>query len=197
MTRGVVLAATLLILGLSGCASGPVAGSGIPVDPPPSAPISSVPLQGTPPTSGESVREPKDIRGVQPCAVVTDAQLVELGLIPGSAQPVDETRCGWSSVTDDTNPVGLDLNSDTNLAVLDVLENLRDNFGRYEPTEVAGHPAIRADDVADNSCTIVIAVADHQGVSIGANGANRPLPDPCEVPRRMGEFILSNLPPLT
>lgn len=149
---------------------------------------------------GPSVSEPKDIRGVAPCDVLTDEQLRELELIPESARELPDPttgRCGWSSAVDDTNPVGLEINSGTNLAVLDLLENLRDNFARFELTEVAGHPVVRADDIADNSCTLVIVVADHQGVSIGANGANRPLPDPCELPRRMGEFILSNLPPLT
>lgn len=149
---------------------------------------------------GPSVTEPKDIRGVRPCEVLTDDQLLELELVPGSARELPDPvtgRCGWSSAVDDTNPVGMEINSDTTLAILDLMHNLRNNFERYEPTEVAGHPAIRADDLADNSCALVIAIADHQGVSIEYNLANRPLPDPCEVPRRMGEFILSNLPPLT
>lgn len=132
--------------------------------------------------------------------MLTDGQLRELDLVPESAREfADEIApgCAWSSSTDDTNPVGLEINSDSTLAVLDLMENLRDNFGRYERTEVAGHPAVRADDVADDSCSLVIAVADHQGIGIGYNDANRPLPDPCELPRRMGEFILANLPPLT
>lgn len=187
---------------IAGCASQPVIGTGRSTTAPyPTVPQATrVPAQGTPPTSGPSVRDPKDIRGVWPCEVLTDGQLRELDLRPESARELEDPvtrRCGWSSATDDTNPVGLEINSDTNLAVLDVVENLRDNFERYEPTEVAGHPAIRTDAVADNSCTLVIAIADHQGVSIGSNSANRPLPDPCDIPRRMGEFILSNLPPLT
>ncbi|MBW0132893.1 DUF3558 domain-containing protein [Pseudonocardia abyssalis] len=197
MTWRTLLLLAPMLVSLAGCAPEQVVGAGRPIADPQST---AVPAQGTPPMAGPSVRDPKDIRAIPPCDVLTDEQLRDLDLLPGTAQelkdPVTE-RCGWSSATDDTNPVGLEINSDTNLAVLDVVENLRGNFERYEPTEVAGHPAIRTDAVADNSCTLVIAIADHQGVSIGSNGANRPLPDPCDIPRRMGEFILSNLPPLT
>lgn len=194
--RGRLLLLVLLIV-TAGCSSTPVTGSAHPVI---GDQETVVPAQGIAPVFGPSVRDPKDIRGVPPCEVLTDLQLRELDLLPESARELADPvtkRCGWSSAIDDTNPAGLEINSDTNLAVLDLMENLRDNFARYEPTEVAGHPAIRADDVADNSCALVIAIADHQGVSIEYNLANRPLPDPCDIPRRMGEFILSNLPPLT
>ncbi|GAA3226603.1 hypothetical protein GCM10017691_16260 [Pseudonocardia petroleophila] len=158
------------------------------------------PDQGAPPMFAPSVPEPKDARGIPPCDLLTDDQLRQLDLLPDSATGAGDAvvqTCAWTSATDATNPVGLEINTDSTLAALDIIYNTRDVVERFEPTEVAGHPAVRADYFADNSCTLAIGIADHQGIGIQANGANRPLPDPCDIPRRMGEFILSNLPPLT
>ncbi|WP_170183749.1 DUF3558 domain-containing protein [Pseudonocardia hydrocarbonoxydans] len=184
-----------IVLATTGCSSATVPGVGAPVES-----VSPVPAQGEPPRWAPSVRSPRDARGVPPCDVLSEEQIRELGFLPDTAvESINSTTqsCGWSSATDDTNPVGLEINSDSNLAALDIVHNLRETFARFEPTEVGGHPAIRADDLPDNGCALYIAIADHQGISIEYNAANRPLPDPCEIPRRMGAFILANLPPLT
>lgn len=144
--------------------------------------------------------EPKDARGIAACDLLTDAQLVELGLRPetATASSIGSTTrsCSWSSAVDDTNPAGLELNDETTIPVLDDLYLTREVFANFEPREVAGHPALRADYNDDGGCTIITAIADYQGVGTQGNPAGRPQPDPCALSTRMAEFIIANLPPL-
>lgn len=81
--------------------------------------------------------------------------------------------------------------------MLDGIYLVRDDYAVFEPTEVAGHPAVQADLTTESGCTLYIAIADHQGVATSGNLAGRSVPDPCGLSRRMAELILSNLPPLT
>lgn len=178
--------------------------AGSPASTPPSAVDGStpdVPTRRAPPRFAPAVPEPKDARGVAACDLLTDAQLVELGLRPetATASSVGNTTrsCSWSSAVDDTNPAGLELNDDTTIPALDGLYLTREVYFRFEPREVAGHPAIRADYNDLGDCTILTAIADYQGVSTEGNPAGRPQPDPCALSTRMAEFIIANLPPLT
>jgi hypothetical protein len=158
------------------------------------------PDSAAPPRLAPSVPEPKDARGIAPCDLLTDEQLLSVGLIPGSGEEgVSDTApgCSWSSSLDATNPAGLQINTDTAIPALDGIYLTPDVYAVFEPTEVAGHPALRADYIANGVCTIYTGIADHQAVATKSNVAGRPLADPCDIPRRMAEFILSNLPPLT
>lgn len=152
------------------------------------------------PRYASPVREPKDARDVVACDLLTDAQLAQLGLLADTARQAESPTtqsCSWSSATDDTNPAGVEINKDTSIAALDGIYILRDVLVNFEEREISGHPALRGDYNDDGSCTIYTAISDYQGMSTAANAAGRPLPDPCELPVRMAEFILSNLPPLT
>lgn len=202
MIRGLVAVAVIVgVLALPACAA-TVAGTPAPTSSAAadgSAP--DVPAPGAPPRFAPAVPEPKDARGVAACDLLTDTQLVELGLRPETETESsigNTTRsCSWSSAVDDTNPAGLELNDDTTIPALDGLYLVRETFFRFEPREVAGHPALRADfnDIGD--CTIYTAIADYQGVGTEGNPAGRPQPDPCALSMRMAEFIIANLPPLT
>lgn len=152
-----------------------------------------------PPRLAPAVRQPLDARGVEPCELMTPAQLVELGLRPESAKPGTSgasLTCTWVSATDAANPAGLQINADSTLPALDGIYLVPETFAVFEPIEVAGHPAVHADDVAGPVCTIYTAIADYQAVATDGNLGGRPLPDPCAPSRRMAEMILSNLPPL-
>jgi hypothetical protein len=151
------------------------------------------------PRLAPAVREPLDARGVAPCGLLTPAQLIELGLDPRSARPgtagAAET-CGWTRPTDPGNPAGLQISTNPTIPSLDGIYIIRDTFDVFEPTQIAGHPAVHADGTAGSVCTIYTAIADYQAVSTDGNLAGRPLADPCGPSRRMAEMILSNLPPL-
>ncbi|MFC4942443.1 DUF3558 domain-containing protein [Pseudonocardia sp. GCM10023141] len=194
-------AACLSVLLLTGCTT--ISSSGGPVTQPGVATASSTGQPSTAPAKPSPrlspiVREPKDARGIAPCALLTAVQLGELGLIPESAQPSTSGAaqvCGWRSV-DPGNAGGIQINTNPTLPSLDGIYLVRDTFDVFEPIEVSGHPAVHADQIAGPVCTIYTAIADYQGVSTDGNLAGRPLADPCGPSRRMAELILSNLPPL-
>lgn len=145
-----------------------------------------------------SVAEPKDARGIAACDLLTEAQLIELGLRPETAEPggsASVPTCGWRS-NDPGNPAGVQLNTALDIPVLDGLYLVRDTFAVYEPIEIGGHPAVHADRNAGPVCTVYTAISDYQGVATDGNLGGRPLADPCAPSRRMAELILSNLPPL-
>lgn len=81
------------------------------------------------------------------------------------------------------------------MPVLDDIYVIKDSFAAFEPTEVAGHPAIHADQVAGGACTIYTAISDYQIVATDGDEAAHAT-DRCAPSRRMAEMILSNLPPL-
>jgi hypothetical protein len=152
-----------------------------------------------PPLLAPSVQDPKDARGISACDLLTDGQLTELNLVPGSGEETASGRtrtCRWSSALDDTNPAGLDVLDDSATAPLDFIYRLRETSEVWEELVIGGHPAVRQDQYDDNDCTIYVAISDYQAVSTTGNTARRDLPDPCAVSRRMAEFVLSNLPPL-
>jgi hypothetical protein len=145
------------------------------------------------------VQSPLDARGIPTCDLLTRSQLLELKLLPDTAKPAgsgDVRTCGWTSSADAANPGGIQVRTDSSIPVLDGIYIIRDTFAVFEPTEIAGHPAVRGDGSTLTGCTIYTAISDYQGVSTNTNLAGRKLADPCAGARRMAEMILSNLPPL-
>jgi hypothetical protein len=150
------------------------------------------------PRLAPAVRQPLDARGIKVCDVLTPDQLVEVGLLPGTGRASVSgiaDVCGWDS-TDPGNPGGLQLSTHPESPVLDGIYLVRDTFAVFEPLEVAGHPAVHADLTPGSGCVLYVAIADYQGIAVGADTAGRPSPDPCARSRRMAELILSNLPPM-
>jgi len=159
---------------------------------------------GTPTTPGATsttpvappVANPKDARGVQPCALLTPAQAMTLGLDPIRAKAgstADLVDCSWPStllpvsslaVTVDTNPTRRGL-TDTYLK--------RDTFSIFEPLVVDGYPALRAEVGPSNGCTIEVGLSDTQEIRVDA-GARSPA-DTCGLVKRAISAMLTNLPP--
>jgi hypothetical protein len=193
------MALTAVVL-LAGCAA-----------PPGGSPASVVP--SAVPTSGPSVTataelvpdrtppiaEPKDVRAVPACELLTDDQLRAFALLPDTAEPTRRSAftrgCVWSAEAAG-DPVGVEVADALEQAALDALYVLGEDDAVFEEITVGGHPGLRSDFQDDGACTFYIAVAEYQAFSVEANAGRRDLPDPCDLPRRMVEAILSNLPPL-
>lgn len=204
-----VAAAVLLAAVLPACTTptsgtvAPVSGSVAPSISAPTAPEStaSVPPSSAakpPPRFAPLVREPKDARGIAPCDLLTVAQQVELGFRPETAEPGvagPAQTCGWR--TDRPGqPAAVQINTDPTIPALDIVYGIRDVYAIFEPSEIAGHPAVRADYNNDEGCVIYTAIADYQGMATGTDIGVGGQADPCAGSRRMAELILSNLPPL-
>jgi hypothetical protein len=162
-------------------------------------------LSSAPESSGDAsprlaspVREPLDARGIKACDLLTSSQLLELGLKPETAKSrlTNVTdMCAWAS-TEPGNVASVELGVHPAIPALDGIYLNRDAVAVFEPTEVAGHPAVHTADTVGGACTIYTAIADYQVVGVTADEAGRPRADPCAPSRRMTELILSNLPPL-
>ncbi|MGQ0573208.1 MAG: DUF3558 domain-containing protein [Pseudonocardia sp.] len=194
--------ALMSFLALAGCAATPAPPP--PPSPGPAAKALDPPLDPGVPTIDERftpdvppelrVRNPKDARGLDPCDLLTPAQLGTFGLDTGTARR-NPARfgdgCLWRYL-DGSTTAGLLLATDPNSAKLPDIWRLRQNNVIFEIREVDGHPAIRADRFA-NQCDLAVAVADYQIVSIDAYADGRVLPDPCAPAVRMAELVIANL----
>lgn len=198
MIRGRAWLALLGTIGayLSGCAT---------YVEPPSSPTASSALPssttGTPsaaPRFAPSVPSPKDARGIGECDLLTPGQIGDLGLAADTADPGVSGAarvCTWA-YRDRRNTAGLQIATERTIPGLDGIYIQRSGFAVFEPVTVSGHPGFHADQVPGDGCSLYIAIADHQLMTVSANLRGEPLPDPCAPSRRMAEMILSNLPPL-
>lgn len=187
-------AVVLIVLTVGACGAG--AEPATPTVPPPTA-GSAAPTSAAQPVPPElRVENPKDATVVPPCELLTEDQLIELGLLPGSGEPGsirDYDGCGWQLADDRLNLASAGINQGLTLAEV---YRVPERFDRLEPlADVAGHPAVRADINNDGSCFLVVALGGEQLLGTLGNIAGRSVPDPCALPRRMAELILSNLPP--
>ncbi|MFC4945464.1 DUF3558 domain-containing protein [Pseudonocardia sp. GCM10023141] len=178
---------------LAGCAS-PASSASAPTAPSTAIPSTSRPL----PRFAPSVQSPLDARGLAPCDLLTSAQATELDLLPetakaGIAGPAK--TCTWDSRIGG-GAAGLQMRTESELPVLDGIHLLKEALVVFEPTEVAGHPAIHGDYTVDGACTIYTAIADYQILTTDGDLSGHTRPDKCAPSRRMAELILSNLPPL-
>jgi len=177
---------------LAGCA-GPVTGT-----PSPPARLSSAEAK-PPPRLAPPVRVPLDARGTKACDLLTPTQLGELNLNTTTAQSKTvgiSDSCTWAYTNDPGNVGGVQLSTHPTLPALDGVYLVRENFAKFEPLEISGHPAVRADRNPDSGCSIYTAIADYRAIATLGDTIGRPRADVCAPSRRMAEMILSNLPPL-
>ncbi|MGQ0576808.1 MAG: DUF3558 domain-containing protein [Pseudonocardia sp.] len=200
--RGVLVAAVAVVL--ASCAPAPVPGGAAPAAPPASPGPAVDPAAGAMPSIDErftadipaelKVRDPIDVRGLSPCELLTGAQLAEFGLDPTSAR-TNRARfgpgCSWD-YREGLASAGIDLTTDPRAAKLPDLYRLRETSRNFEIRQIAGFPVIR-DDIAEDECQLVLAVADTQIIGINAFSDRRRLPDQCGPAVRMAELIIANL----
>ncbi|MGH3669333.1 MAG: DUF3558 domain-containing protein [Pseudonocardiaceae bacterium] len=169
--------------GVPGSASGSVSGSS-PI--PASAPADPIP----------PVRNPRNLTAIQPCLLVTSAQLDTNG-IDQPGQPKDVlglTGCEWSDSAHTRQFAAFaDLGND----VLRNVYNQRNEIPVLEVTKVGGLPAIRTkDDVDGASCYFRVATAEMQTLIVRFTSLRPGRADPCAPAKAFTETIVSNLPPL-
>ncbi|MGH3833006.1 MAG: DUF3558 domain-containing protein [Pseudonocardiaceae bacterium] len=174
--------ALLLAAALAGCSAGGA---------PPTSPTPAASADPIPP-----VRQPANLAGTPPCALLTPAQLTANRIdLPGQPKDVlGAPGCEWDN-TAHTREIRIyvDLGND-------VLHNVyaqRASFPVFEVTQVAGHPAIRTkNNAASTSCFFHVAAADKQTFVVTFTSLGQGLEEPCGPARALAEAVMSNLPPL-
>jgi hypothetical protein len=183
---------------LSGCA----AISGCTAAPGPDAPVAAsataAPSTGKPKLA-PPVPAPRSARGVAACDLLTADQKREAGAdlsTETTSTQGQTTRCGWRTTTDDGSLL-VSTAPDFPVGGLEGLYLVRSTFSVFQPGELDGFPAVRADrtDTGDKDCTLYIGIADDQLIwstvrfPFGGRSA-------CDTARRMGSDMIANLPAL-
>jgi Protein of unknown function (DUF3558) len=192
--------ALLAVLGMVAVLAGCSAGNGQPDDADaasgPSAASASSAALGALDDPIPPVRNPKDLAAIQPCLLLTQAQL-EANRIDQPGRPKDvlgSTGCEWSDRAHTREfAVFVDIGND----VLRNVYSQRDAIPVLEVTQVAGQPAIRTkDDVDGASCYFRVAAADSQTLIVRFTSLHQDHEDPCGPAKVFAETVIGNLPPL-
>ena len=144
---------------------------------------------------------PKDARGLEQCDALTAEQVRALDGDPASVEFEEDEfgtgpACAWSA-PDDRWTMSIGINTDPAVGGLETtyLNEQRGVFAIFEPFEIDGHPAVRAQQEISPFCSIALGIADTQLVSINMTRRDESV-DTCEIARQAGSALLSNLPPL-
>lgn len=191
--RHTVAAAVALAGLISGCESA-VAGS-------PTATMRPNPTGETSEGPSESdrlsppVEHPKNLRGVDPCELLTPTQETELGLTkPGDR---DTSQWGEEGCGLDGPVVSLGFSPNTTLGDgLDRAYRAKANFENFQPSEVDGYPAVRVN-FAAQSCGLIVGVSDDQTLNMELTRVSPDAPgkgDPCGFAESIMSDVLTNLP---
>ncbi|TLW93334.1 DUF3558 domain-containing protein [Saccharomonospora piscinae] len=171
---GVALTAAVVAALLTACDDG---GRTSPPLPPPSPSPSS----GSPDAGGEapSVPNPLDSASLtgDPCAALTEEQRSELGLAAGSVRESAETAgdaCRWERTEDSLDLADLALVTENANGLSDIY-GFEDRNDYFEPTEVAGYPAVYTgliDNRDSGMCDLWVGVNDSEVLYILTNLAS-------------------------
>jgi len=140
------------------------------------------------------VANPKNLRGIDPCDLLTAAQLPELDADGPGEQGTSkwgERDCLWEN-----HIFSLSLAPDTKHDGLDGSYRERDRQFDFVPSEVTGYPAVRVN-IATTFCAVIVGVADDQSllVSYGPVAPDAPgTGDPCGFAESVAAMVLANLP---
>lgn len=142
------------------------------------------------------VSKPLVVTGIPACEAITNSQLVDLGFSPGSGEDhsnSDSADCRWYS--GDRRLVAQLVLSD--VVGLEHAYAWRDTFNYFEPTELAGYPAVRDTSPAqEGTCEYLIGVGPNRGVGVTFDGpATRPASEYCALAQRLGTMVIGNLQP--
>ncbi|MEV8441551.1 DUF3558 domain-containing protein [Actinosynnema sp. NPDC051121] len=148
------------------------------------------------PTSASKTpaKRPKtiNVKDVDPCALLTDAQRAEFGL-DQPPQPNDDTpgkRNCTISRSDRKHFVGIA--ADTTAGIDDYAKS----DGKVTKLEVGGFPAllIEADTALGLTCSITVDVSDGQAVDVGAYSlGDVDLPALCQIVQPVAAAVVTNL----
>lgn len=134
-----------------------------------------------------------------PCALLTAAQLSARGITKSGAERAAPSgrSCKW---TPDDRAFGTSFSATflTESKGLDGFYENRDDFAVFEPTEVAGYPAVNGDavDIKSGSCSTAVGVAKGEGFIIQVNVNDKKLPEygnPCSASSAIAESVIGNL----
>jgi hypothetical protein len=140
------------------------------------------------------VQNPKDLRGIDPCQLLTPQQLTELTFVePGKTDstPWGEQKCNWQN----SNLV-IGLSPDTRREGLEETYRRENNFDNFEVSSVGDYPAVRVD-FASQGCGVIVGVADDQTVTVHfgrVTGKDPAYEDPCGFAESVAAMVLENLP---
>ena len=134
-----------------------------------------------------------------PCDLLTSAQLSARGVTKAGAERAAPTgrSCEWRP-DDRVRGTSFSISFLTESNGLDGFYENRSDFKVFEPTEVAGYPAVNGDavDTKSGSCSTAVGVAKGDGFIVQINVNDKTLPDygkPCSVSSAIAEAVIGNL----
>jgi hypothetical protein len=154
---------------------------------------------GSSPTTADAaplVSNPKDARGITPCALLTMPQATALALDPTRAKAgstADLMDCNWPSEKPEVSSVAVTVDTNPGRQGLTDTYLKRNDFKMFEPLVVEGYPAVHAERVIGDDCTIYVGLSDTQRIRVDVN-AGSPT-DTCGLAKRVIAAVLANLPP--
>lgn len=191
--RDAVAAMTVVLAGLviSGCQSA-VAGS-------PTTAAGSETSGGASPTESDRlsppVRNPKELRGIDPCQLLTQEQQAELSLTGSAEKGVSlwgEEECKWFG-----SVVGIILSPETTGGEgMEEVYRARNNFENFAESDIDGYPAARIN-FASQSCGLIAGVSDTQTLLMEFTRVSSSAPgkgDPCGFAESVMGEVIKTLP---
>jgi hypothetical protein len=189
-------ATVLLGLAMSGCNSA-VAGSPTATTTHPEG--TGTTSDGMPPSTSDRlappVENPKNLRGVDPCQMMSPEQLTGLGLTEAGQKGTSlwgEETCTWAG-----SMIVIGLIPDTTLGQgLEQAYRAKNSFDNFDESEVDGYPAVRVDFAAE-LCGVIVGVSDEQTLRMDFTRVTVQAPgkgDPCGFVESVLSDVIKNLP---
>lgn len=150
------------------------------------------------PTSGPNglappVEDPKDLRGVDPCQLLTSEKQSELGFTKPGQKGTSywgEPDCLWLG-----SIVGIGLAPGTTFG-LDQAYRTKNNFDNFAASNVDDYPAVRIN-FATQSCGLIVGVANDQTLHMEFTRVSPDAPgrdNPCGFAESVLSGVIKNLP---
>ncbi len=141
----------------------------------------------------------KDARGVVPCQLLTKDQARRLGIELSSAEPFEPgliPGCSWRPLSPESGKT-ISVTIDTTVGLVNLYKGqLSTPYKIFEPLQIDGYPAVRAEQVAQTrDCTVYVGLAENQAMWVRASSFEAGA-DNCPRSREAISAILGNLPPL-
>lgn len=134
----------------------------------------------------------------EPCSMLTKMQATKLGYAADIRRPPDQDHgpeCEW--LDKDTNSFTIVILNNQPEGLTGVYRN-KENFGYFEPADVAGYPGVFGGAVENRdsgACALNVGVTDEQVINIGGQ-MNLGSPDrdrPCEVMKQAAEMAINTM----